>query len=121
MLYKGFSNTILVIDESLIARKTVCRNLEYYKYTVLEAGDGMEAMQVFRDNQSEIGLVLIDPKMTKISSADLLQQLRGLDAEVLVVAVTEDTSLDQAGYTAVVRKPVRVDRLLAVVRKPLED
>ena len=122
MLYKGFSNAILVIDESLVARKTICRNLEYYKYKALEAGDGMEALKLFREKQSDIGLVIIDPKMSKYSAEDVLSQLRELDSAVRVIAITENTDgLDQKGYRDVVRKPVRTDRLLAVVKKGLED
>ncbi len=122
MLYKGFSNAILVIDESLVARKTICRNLEYYKYKALEAVDGMEALKLFREKQSDIGLVIIDPKMAKYSADDVLSQLRELDSAVRVIAITENTDgLDQKIYRDVVRKPVRTDRLLAVVKKGLED
>ena len=121
MLYRGFSNTILVVDEKLMARKTVCRNLEYYKYKVLEAADGIEALKLFRDHQSEIGLVLLDPQMAKIASEDVLAQLRAADPEVRIAVITEDaTGLDQEGLVGVIRKPVRTDRLLAVVRKALE-
>ena len=85
MLYKGFSNTILVIDESLIARKTICRNLEYYKYKVLAT-------------------------------------LRAAAPEIKIAVVTEDTTdVDQKSLVGVIRKPVRVDRLLAVVRRVLDD
>ena len=122
MLYKGFSNTILVIDESLIARKTICRNLEYYKYKVLEAADGIAALKVFADHQSEIGLVLIDPKMAKIASEDVLAKLRAANPEANIAVVTEDSAgVDQKDLVGVIRKPVRVDRLLAVVRKVMED
>ena len=87
MLYKGFSNTILVIDESLIARKTICRKLEYYKYKVLEAANGIRALKVFGEHQSEIGLVLIDTKMAKIASEDVLATLRAADPEIKIAVV----------------------------------
>ena len=122
MLYKGFSNTILVIDESLIARKTICRKLEYYKYKVLEAANGIQALKVFGEHQSEIGLVLIDTKMAKIASEDVLATLRAADPEIKIAVVTEDTTdVDQKSLVGVIRKPVRVDRLLAVVRRVLDD
>ena len=67
MLYKGFSNAILVIDESLVARKTICRNLEYYKYKALEAADGMEALKLFREKQSDSNIIscIMDLKILK--------------------------------------------------------
>lgn len=59
MLFKGFSRTILVIGDNLMARKTVSRNLAYYEYEVLE-GSTVDGIELFREKPYDIGLVILD-------------------------------------------------------------
>src|SRR5439155_567839 len=56
---RGGSETILIAEDELGVRKAAVRILESYGYTVLTAGDGVEAMRVFEANKQRIGLVIL--------------------------------------------------------------
>jgi len=120
------AKTILIIDDQTIARQTIRSQLEYYGYTVLEGTDGMDGLKVFRQDQTRIGLVLLDLTLPDISGEDVLAQLRAIDPTVKVAVcteqpVTEIKSRDEfKEVVGVLRKPVRTDRLLAVARKGLD-
>ena len=53
---------ILVVDDESRMRKLVRDFLERAGFQVLEAGDGMDALDVFYDNQ-DIGLIILDVMM----------------------------------------------------------
>ena len=57
--------TILVVDDESRMRKLVKDFLKREDYTVLEAGDGMEAMDVFYANK-DIDLMILDVMMPKM-------------------------------------------------------
>ena len=120
------TKTILVIDDQGIARKTIRRMLEYHGYTVLEAADGREALEVFQREQAAIGLVVLDLTLPDTSGEQMLARLRVLEPQVKVAVCTDQTvselkRQDEFREVAgIIRKPVRTDRLLATVRQALE-
>ena len=62
---------ILVVDDESRMRKLVKDFLEREGFEVLEAGDGMEAMEIFYE-EKEIALIILDVMMPKMEfqSAD---------------------------------------------------
>ena len=123
MLYKGFSRTILVIGDNPMGRKTISRNLEYYEYEVLE-GTGAEGLEIFRDRHYDIGLVILDVK-TGDSPDETLNALREISPDIQVALCAELTPTERKGglqgIAGIVRKPVQMNRLLAVVRSVLKE
>ena len=56
---------ILVVDDESRMRKLVKDFLEREGFEVLEAGDGMEAMEIFYE-EKEIALIILDVMMPKM-------------------------------------------------------
>jgi two-component system chemotaxis response regulator CheY len=116
--------TILVVEDQAIARNTVRRQLEYYKYEVVEAATGAQGLQLFRQKQSYVDLVLLDLSLPDVPPERMLAALRTLDPEVKVVVCTEQTlaegRAEYEGVVGVLRKPIRTDRLLALLKLGLE-
>lgn len=118
-------NQILVVEDQLIARQTLRRTLEYYQHGVLEAADGRQALQVFHRHRRRIGMVLLDLTLPDVPAVKVLAALRTLEPRVRVAVCTEESvseakgSEELAGVVGVLRKPIRADRLLAVVRRGL--
>lgn len=77
--------TILVVDDEEVVRKTVRSGLEMNGYTVLEAKDGTEALELYRNNAEEIALVIIDRQMQPMSGEEMLSQLKTIAPEVKAV------------------------------------
>ena len=117
---------ILVIADQVIARKTLVQNLKYYKYDVLEAEDGSQGLMLFQEKGAEIGVVILDlTKSAKVAEV-VISQLKKIDPKAQILVCVEQSAEERKGsgqqdeIAGLLRKPVRVDRLLAEVRKASE-
>ena len=79
------TGTILVVDDEEIVRRTATSALEHAGYTVLQAGNGREAIAVYEEQQGNIDLVLLDMTMPVMSGEETLGALRTRYPDVKVV------------------------------------
>ena len=64
---------ILIVDDEEMVLETVTRMLERLGYSVLEAGSGMAAIDVYKEKMKKIDLIILDmimPKMDAIEDTD---------------------------------------------------
>jgi len=115
--------TILVVDDSGLARRRVRSILEPAGYEVVEAEDGMSALE--RYFVAKPDLVLLDLVMKGMYGLDVLTKLREMDpsARVIVVSADVQTSshemVEQAGAAGFLMKPIDADEVLAIVQSTL--
>ena len=76
---------ILVVDDESRMRKLVKDFLQREGYSVLEAGDGMEAMDIFYDQK--IDLVILDVMMPKMDGWQTCREIRR-DSTVPIIMLT---------------------------------
>ena len=69
--------TVLVVDDEENVRGSIRQVLERNGFRVLLAGDGEEAMRVFRSSAGPIDLLLTDAVMPGVSGAELAERLCG--------------------------------------------
>jgi PAS domain S-box-containing protein len=67
---------VLVVEDEPSVRRTVTLALQYLGFTVLAAEDGLEALELFRRHRDEVGCVLCDLTMPRMSGWDTLTALR---------------------------------------------
>ncbi|HXF95471.1 MAG TPA: ATP-binding protein, partial [Gemmatimonadales bacterium] len=72
----GGTETILVVEDEEVLRRSAKRALERLGYTVLLAADGVEALDLFRANAQRIELVVADGVMPRMGGRDLYAALR---------------------------------------------
>jgi two-component system chemotaxis response regulator CheY len=117
--------TVLVVDDSAMMRKVVLRTLKMAGMefdTVLEAGDGLEALAVLKENK--VQLIMCDINMPNMTGLELLEDLKrtGLAQGAPIVMVTTEASEPQvrqaiiAGARGYIRKPFTVDHIRNSVR-----
>ena len=115
--------TVLVVDDSGLARRRVRSILEPAGYEVIEAEDGMSALE--RYFVAKPDLVVLDLVMKGMYGLDVLTKLREMDpaARVIVVSADVQTSshemVEQAGAAGFLMKPVDSDEVLAMVQSTL--
>ncbi|GAI28858.1 unnamed protein product, partial [marine sediment metagenome] len=115
---------ILVIDDEQSIRNTLKEVLEYEKHTVDLAIDGMEALELFRNNQYDI--VLCDIKMPKMDGIELLEKIFEISTEVPVIMISGHGNIDTAveaikkGAFDFLEKPLDLNRLLITIRNALD-
>ncbi|QJB55816.1 diguanylate cyclase [Pseudodesulfovibrio sp. zrk46] len=74
-LHKNRSTKVLVVDDSRTLRDSVAMLLRTQLFQVLEAGDGVEALEVLEENP-DIKLVLTDYDMPRMDGFDLIRKIR---------------------------------------------
>ncbi len=80
--------TILVVDDESRMRKLIKDFLAQKGYSILEAGDGEEALKVFEENQNQIHLILLDVMMPKLDGWSVLRQIRQENKSLPIVMLT---------------------------------
>ena len=76
---------ILVVDDESRMRKLVKDFLQREGYSVLEAGDGMEAMDIFYEQK--IDLVILDVMMPRMDGWQTCREIRR-DSTVPIIMLT---------------------------------
>ena len=81
---------VLVVDDSQIMRKIIIGVLKRLNIKeILEAADGQEAVEVVAQN-NEIGLILMDWNMPRMSGIEALKKLRADNVAAPIVMVTTE-------------------------------
>ncbi len=112
----GQEGKVLLVDDEELVRDLGTRILTRAGFQVLTAGDGSEAVEIYRRNRSDIQVVVLDLIMPEMDGEECLKRLIELNPEVRVVVTSghldsfrEDFQERSAGF---VRKPFRIEELL---------
>jgi two-component system chemotaxis response regulator CheY len=116
------TKSILVVDDTRSMRKMVAAVLETAGYTVEEAADGVEALELARRHVYD--LVVTDQNMPRMDGISLIRELRCLAAydpvALLVLSTEVNPELKQkgreAGATGWMAKPFDPQRMLDIVQ-----
>ena len=84
---------ILVVEDEEMVRTICVAMLRRLEYQTLEASDGLEAMQIFKQYQHDILGVVLDltmPRMDGLATFDALRQIRP-DVQVLLCSGYSET------------------------------
>ena len=116
---------ILIVDDSALSRRTLRRILEPAGYEVVEAEDGMTALEVYFLEKPR--LVLLDLVMKGMYGLDVLVKLREMDPKALVVIASADIQSstrkmgDDAGALSFINKPFISEQVIAAVEAALAE
>ena len=79
--------TVLVVDDESRMRKLIKDFLVQKEFSVLEAQDGENALEIYHENKKEIGLILLDVMMPKLDGWSVLRQIRQ-ESRVPIIMLT---------------------------------
>jgi two-component system chemotaxis response regulator CheY len=119
------SGKVLIVDDSGLARRRVRAILESAGYDVIEAEDGLSALERYFVSRPD--LVVLDLVMKGMYGLEVLTKLKELDpaARVIVVSADVQTSshemVERAGAAGFLTKPIDTEQVLAMVRSTLES
>ncbi len=116
---------ILIVDDSSLSRRTMRRILESADYEIVEADDGMVALEVYFLEKPS--LVLLDLVMKGMYGLDVLVKLREMDQQARVVVASADIQsstrkmVDEAGALGFINKPFVPEQVIAAVEAALME
>jgi two-component system, cell cycle sensor histidine kinase and response regulator CckA len=124
---RGGHETVLIVEDEEIVRGLARRSLEKAGYTVHEAGDGAEALELHERIDGQIDLVVTDVVMPKMSGREVVERLiaRGATPRVLYMSGYTDDEIVRQGVleqgTPFLQKPFSMRVLVAKVREVLDS
>lgn len=118
-------NKILVVDDEIRMRKLLKDFLIKSDFTVLEAGDGEEALEVFFNNK-EISLIILDVMMPKMDGYEVCKTIRKYSQVPIIMLTAKGEERDELqgfklGVDEYITKPfspkILVARVEAILRR----
>ncbi len=121
------SRRIMTVDDSASVRMMVSFSLKQAGYEVVEAHDGMDALDKINDESETIHMVIADINMPGIDGIELIGKLRADPRHkfipIIMLTTESQESMKQkgrkAGATGWIVKPFKPEQLLAVVKRVL--
>ncbi len=114
---------ILVIDDEKSIRNTLREILEYEKFSVDDAADGMDGIAKVKESNYDV--ILCDIKMPKMDGMEVLNQLLQL-TEVPIIMISGHGTIETAvealkrGAYDYIAKPLDLNRLLVTIRNAVD-
>ena len=112
---------VLLVDDSQLARRSTRRILETAGYEVVEAEDGLSALEQYAVERPDI--VLLDLVMKGMYGLDVLTKLREMDAAVRVVVISADVQtssremVQAAGAAGFLNKPAQAAEIVSTIEQ----
>ena len=125
-LIKG-TETILLIDDEKEIRKIGRDILESLGYKVLTAGNGKEAVEVYKQNKDKIDIVILDMIMPGLSGGKVYNRMKEINADVKVL-LSSGYSIDgkakeilNRGCNGFIQKPYGIKEFSNKIREILNE
>ena len=103
---------ILIVDDEKFIRMSLAEFLNELGHEVLQAGDGIEAMKIYREKKDEIDLVILDVTMPFMDGFEVFKELKELNKDVKVI-LTSGFSSERK-----IMDLISVEKNLRYVQKP---
>lgn len=120
------NETILVVDDEEMIRRLMTQTLQKAGYKVITADNGEQALEIYKDQGSEIDLVILDIIMPGIGGYETLKELKRIDPDIRVIISSGYSPKSPEGDTSdsaasgFIKKPFNNAAILDTLRKVLD-
>ncbi len=120
------SGTILLVEDEDPVRDISKELLEMFGFTVLEAVNGKEALEIYQKNATEITLVFTDIGMPVMDGYELFHKLKGLNPELPIIVSSGygdaevSARIGSNNIAGIISKPYNLDKLREVLKMVLD-
>ena len=117
--------TILLVEDEEGLRALNARGLKSRGYSVLEAGNGVEAIEVLAENGGKVDLVVSDVVMPEMDGPTLLKELRKRNPTLKIIFVSGyaeeafSKSLPEGEQFSFLPKPFTLKQLVGAVKESM--
>jgi len=123
---KNRKPVILFADDDKICLDVTAQILQKLGYTVLEARDGKEAIEIYKNNQDRIDLVILDMRMP-YNGEHAFERLKKINADLKIMITSGFTDdygireLVKQGCVGFLKKPFNAKTLSQKIRDALKN
>jgi CheY-like chemotaxis protein len=121
----GATRTVLMVEDEEVLRLSVSKMLRKKGFSVIEAGDGYSALDLFRAHKNRIDVILLDMTIPGASSREVIVEAGKIRPDIRIVLTSAYSrsmaisSLDAPQIKGFVRKPFQIDELVQLLRATL--
>lgn len=111
---------VLVVDDSFLNRKFISDALSFEGIEVLQAGSGLEALDILETENPTV--IFLDIMMPVMDGLQFIEEMKKRGKNIPVIVITADSSLHtrqrlfELGIDKILYKPVRYDEILGIAR-----
>ena len=119
----GGNETILLVDDNEAVWDVLIESLQCLGYSVILAENGLDTVEIYRNNPNEIDLVILDMIMPKQGGHSTFFELKAIDPDVKVLLISGYVSEEEVqdildkGAKGFLPKPCRIDMIAKELRK----
>ena len=123
---KNACENILIVDDEEMVIEVNAKILERFGYTVLRAGSGGEAIQIYQ-NEDNIDLVILDMIMPDMRGGETYDGLKTIDPGVKVLLASgcgidgQIEKIIERGCNGFIQKPFGIKELTEKLREILDN
>ena len=119
---EDFKKTILVVDDEKMIRNLLNINLTKEGYNVIEAVDGMEAVELATEKKPD--LILLDVMIPKLDGLSVCKRIKNIMNVPILMVTAKDSEVDkilglELGADDYVTKPFSIRELIARIKANL--
>jgi PAS domain S-box-containing protein len=120
------TGTVLLVDDEEVILEVGQALLEAMGYRIMLARNGKEAIEVYRKNQDEIDIVVLDMVMPTIGGGEAYDRIKEINPDIKVLLSSgfsidgEATEILQRGCNGFIQKPFRMNELSEKIREILD-
>lgn len=118
--------TVLIVEDEVTNFIYIREVLKAFNLNILHAENGLEAVEMFKENKDTIDLVLMDVKMPIMDGYQATLEIRKINSTIPIIAITayalveEETRAMNAGCNQYVSKPVSKNTLNDIILSYLD-
>jgi len=121
---RGRGETVLVIDDEEGVREIIRKMLAAFGYNPMVAPNGLDGLILYRKHRDQVRVVLTDMMMPGLQGGDVIKELRSLNPDVRIVAMSGIMSELEAlpkerGRLGILSKPMSGSDLIRAVQSVL--
>ncbi|MCB1761257.1 MAG: PAS domain-containing protein [Gammaproteobacteria bacterium] len=125
-LAQGSGEHILFVDDEAELRILGREVLESLGYSVLEASNGVDAIDTYVENQEKISLVVMDVVMPELGGVEAALAIRALNRTAKIIFCTGydgKSVIDRnvTNWAEVISKPYRITEFSQIIQRTLAD
>ncbi|KAA3618930.1 MAG: PAS domain S-box protein [Calditrichaeota bacterium] len=118
---KQGQGTILVVDDEKIVRDMARKILSRMGYSIVEAADGIEAIEYVHDNYKSLNCILLDLTMPKMDGKQVIDKIREYTTNIPVILTSGYSELEVSQHfegeniSGFLQKPFSVEELMQII------
>jgi PAS domain S-box-containing protein len=122
----GNDRTVLVVDDETIILDIISDMLISLNFKVITAPNGSQALKIYKNNQNEIDLVILDLIMPEMNGTTCFQNLMKINPKIKVIIssgageVEKRKYLSELGISEFLEKPYNLNTLAQKIYKVLQ-